>query len=206
MKWQNVRHVSGRTFWKFWHGKVRPEPVLLLSKHKQSKSFIKPKFLLFTSRCRILIVLSDGPLHIFYSLEISLQQSDFNSVCFVCSSETEADRNRRVQGHFSKFSLCQRSSDPSAPPEVNPQPQESFHMFNHRMCSLERCYYSSSPSDLSFFFSSPSNGRFLHPCSRWGCSALKPAPVRSVPGLIACFRETIKSKASATSPSGPVTF
>lgn len=100
--------------------------ILLLIDRKQLRSFIGPKSLLFTSRCKVLIVLSDGPLF-FYPLKIPLQNSDFNSICFFCSSETEADRDRRVQRHFSKFGRCSSEA-------VTPQhPQRSI--FSHKKVS-----------------------------------------------------------------------
>lgn len=77
------------------------------------------------------------------------------------------------------------------PPEVKPQPQISFHIFNSCTCSLwGRCYCGCLIHQI-FLSISPSNVLFHAPCSGGGGFGVSNEASRTPDwrrGLIACFR------------------
>lgn len=82
----------------------------------------------------------------------------------------------------------------SAPPEVKPQPQESFHIFNSCTLSSMRLllFQLSDLPGLSFFL--PLMFLSTIPVQGGGVQDQGQSDTRLAPGLIACFRQSMKSK------------
>lgn len=140
---------------------------------------------MLTSYYSVLFVLSASLLFLF--CKSLCGENSFNFCLQLCPPLYTRDRNGQKTG--TEMLLWSVSEVVKTPPEVKPQPQESFHIFN-------------SSTSSAFFFLPPSNVPFLRPCSGCGFSELRPV----AHDLTGCFHENIKSKLSVISPSRAVTF